>query len=122
MVTNTVIRASQALQNNIILQSEQLCTVIWILYINVMNNISVDCDCDSHPADPEMLDVGIFASTDPVALDQACLDYVYNMKPEEGNDNRPLIERIESRNGRHTVEYAEKIGLGTRDYELVEID
>ena len=93
-----------------------------ILYINVMNNISVDCDCDSHPADPEMLDVGIFASTDPVALDQACLDYVYNMKPEEGNDNRPLIERIESRNGRHTVEYAEKIGLGTRDYELVEID
>lgn len=87
-----------------------------------MNNISVDCDCDSHPADPEMLDVGIFASTDPVALDQACLDYVYNMKPEEGNDNRPLIERIESRNGRHTVEYAEKIGLGTRDYELVEID
>lgn len=122
MATNTVIRASQALQNNIILQSEQLYTVIWILYINVMNNISVDCDCDSHPADPEMLDVGIFASTDPVALDQACLDYVYNMKPEEGNDNRPLIERIESRNGRHTVEYAEKIGLGTRDYELVEID
>lgn len=122
MGTNTVIRASQALQNNIILQSEQLYTVIWILYVNVMNNISVDCDCDSHPADPEMLDVGIFASTDPVALDQACLDYVYNMKPEEGNDNRPLIERIESRNGRHTVEYAEKIGLGTRDYELVEID
>lgn len=93
-----------------------------ILYINVMNNISIDCDCDSHPADPEMLDVGIFASSDPVALDQACLDYVYNMEPAEGNDNRPLIRRIDSRNGRHTVEYAEKIGLGTRNYELVKID
>ena len=60
-----------------------------ILYINVMNNLSVDCDCDSHPADPMMLDVGIFASLDPVALDEACLDYVYEMTPTEGNDNRP---------------------------------
>lgn len=93
-----------------------------IIYINVMNNLSVDCDCDSHPSDPEMLDVGIFASTDPVALDNACLDVVYNMKPTEGNDPRPLIERVESRNGRHTVDYAEKIGLGTKNYRLVSID
>ena len=93
-----------------------------ILYINVMNNLSVDCDCDSHPADPLMLDVGIFASLDPVALDEACLDYVYGMTPSEGNDNRPLMERIDSRNGRHTVEYAEQIGLGSREYTLVNID
>lgn len=93
-----------------------------ILYINVMNNLSVDCDCDSHPADPLMLDVGIFASLDPVALDEACLDYVYNMEPSEGNDNGPLVERVESRNGRHTVDYAERIGLGSRDYMLVSID
>lgn len=93
-----------------------------IIYINVMNNLSVDCDCDSSPDDPKMEDIGIFASTDPVALDQACLDQVFSMKPSEGNDNRPLIERIDSRNGRHTVEYAEKIGLGSRDYELVSID
>ena len=93
-----------------------------IVYINVMNRLSVDCDCDSHPADPEMLDIGILASTDPVALDQACLDLVYDMEPSEGNDNRPLIQRIESRNGRHTVEYAEKIGLGTRNYRIVSID
>ena len=93
-----------------------------ILYINVMNNLSVDCDCDSHPADPLMLDVGIFASLDPVALDEACLDYVYRMTPSEGNDNRPLMERIDSRNGRHTVEYAAQIGLGSREYTLVNID
>ena len=93
-----------------------------ILYINVMNNLSVDCDCDAHPADPLMLDVGIFASLDPVALDEACLDYVYGMTPSEGNDNRPLMERIDSRNGRHTVEYAEQIGLGSREYTLVNID
>lgn len=93
-----------------------------IIYINVMNNLSVDCDCDAHPADPLMLDVGIFASLDPVALDEACLDYVYNMEPSEGNDNRPLVERIESRNGRHTVDYAEEIGLGSKNYELVSID
>lgn len=93
-----------------------------IIYINVMNNLSVDCDCDSHPHDPEMHDIGIFASLDPVALDQACLDQVYNMTPTDGNDNRPLIERIDSRNGRHTVDYAEKIGLGTKNYRLVSID
>ena len=68
-----------------------------------------------------MEDIGILASLDPVALDQACLDLVYAVRPSEGNDNRPLVERIESRHGRHTVEYAEKIGLGSRKYELKEL-
>ena len=90
-----------------------------ILYINVMNNLSVDCDCDSHPADPEMGDVGILASLDPVALDQACVDLVYASK--KGN-NKPLIKRMESRHGIHTVEHAEAIGMGTRNYELVSLD
>lgn len=92
-----------------------------ILYINVMNNLSVDCDCDSSPAAPEMQDIGILASTDPVALDQACLDLVYAVTPADGNNNRPLIERIESRNGAHMVEYAERIGLGNRNYEIVHL-
>lgn len=92
-----------------------------ILYINVMNKLSVDCDCDSNPHDPEMKDIGILASTDPVALDQACLDLVYAVKPSEGNNNKPLIERIESRHGKHTVDYAERIGLGSKKYELVSL-
>ncbi len=93
-----------------------------ILYINVMNNLSVDCDCDSHPADPEMANIGILASTDPVALDQACLDLVFNYTPSEGDDNAALIERISSRHGTHTVDYAEKIGLGSKSYRLISID
>lgn len=93
-----------------------------ILYINVMNNLSIDCDCDSHPQDPKMKDIGILASTDPVALDQACLDLVFNVKPTEGDDNRPLIERIKKLHGTHTVEYAAQIGLGSMKYELVSID
>ena len=93
-----------------------------ILYINVMNNLSVDCDCDSHPADPKMKDIGILSSLDPVALDQACLDLVFSVKPSDGDDNGPLIERIRSRHGTHTVDYAEKIGLGSRKYSLVSID
>ena len=93
-----------------------------ILYINVMNNLSIDCDCDSNPHDAEMKDIGILASTDPVALDQACLGLVYAVKPTEGNDNRPLINRIESLHGRHTVDYAETIGLGSKKYELVMLD
>ena len=93
-----------------------------IVYINVMNNMSIDCDCDSHPADPLLKDVGILASTDPVALDQACLDIVFNITPEEGNDNGPLLERIKSRHGTHIVDYAEQIGLGSKEYELVNID
>lgn len=90
-----------------------------IIYISVMNNLSVDCDCDSNPAEPEMHDVGILASTDPVALDQACVDIVYNTPRKESG---ALIERIESRNGIHTLEHAEEIGLGSRNYNLVNID
>ncbi|MBP3548425.1 MAG: DUF362 domain-containing protein [Alistipes sp.] len=93
-----------------------------IVYINVMNNMSIDCDCDAHPADPLLKDVGILASTDPVALDQACLDIVFNITPEDGNDNGPLLERIKSRHGTHIVDYAEQIGLGSKEYELVNID
>ena len=93
-----------------------------IIYINVMNNLSVDCDCNAHPADPAMKDIGILASTDPVALDQACLALVFAVVPEEGNDNKPLIERINSRHGTHIVDYAEQIGLGSKKYELVNID
>ncbi len=92
-----------------------------IIYINVMNNMSVDCDCDGHPAKPMLKDMGILASTDPVALDQACLDKVFNHDGKPGDDNRPLIERISSRHGTHTVDYAEKIGLGSKKYKLITI-
>ena len=92
-----------------------------IAFINVMKNLSVDCDCDSNPAAPEMQDIGILASTDPVALEQACLDLVYAVTPTDGNNNRPLIQRIESRGGVHVVEYAERIGLGSRNYEVIQI-
>lgn len=90
-----------------------------VVYVNVMNNLSVDCDCDGHAADAEMDDIGILASTDPVALDQACIDLVYAQK--EG-DAKSLVERIESRNGLHTLEHAAEIGLGSRNYNLVSID
>lgn len=93
-----------------------------IIYINVMNNLSVDCDCNAHPADPLMKDIGILASTDPVALDQACVELVFAVVPEEGNDNGPLIERIKSRHGTHIIDYSEQIGLGSKTYELVNID
>ena len=92
-----------------------------ILYINVMNNLSIDCDCDAHPHDPEMKDIGILASLDPVALDQACLDLVHAVRPSEGNNSKPLIERIKSRNGQYTVDHAERIGMGSKKYELVEL-
>ena len=93
-----------------------------ILYINVMNNLSVDCDCDSHPAAPEMNDVGILASTDPVALDQACVDLVFNYPSQKGDDAKALIERINSRHGVHIIEHSEAIGLGSREYVLKNID
>lgn len=93
-----------------------------IVYINVMNNMSVDCDCDSHPADPVMKDMGILASTDPVALDQACLDLVFGHTSSEGDDSEPLKARINERHGTHIVDYAEKIGLGSKTYELINID
>ena len=88
-----------------------------IIYINVMNRLSVDCDCDGNPAEPDMHDIGILASTDPVALDQACIDLVY-----QAPDSASLVARIERQNGIHTLEHAEEIGLGSRTYELVDID
>ncbi len=90
-----------------------------IAYISVMNRLSVDCDCDGNPAEPDMHDIGILASTDPVALDQACIDLVYAQKDGDGAS---LVQRIESRNGLHTLEHAEEIGLGSRTYNLVSID
>jgi uncharacterized Fe-S center protein len=88
-----------------------------ILYISVMNHLSVDCDCNGRPAAPTMADIGILSSLDPVALDQACVDLVYAAK-----DGKDLIERIESRNGLLTINHAEKIGLGSTAYQLVRID
>lgn len=89
-----------------------------ILYISVMNHLSVDCDCDGNPAEPDMHDIGILASTDPVALDQACVDLVY----ASGDDTESLINRMESRNAVHVLEHGEQIGLGRRTYRLVSID
>ena len=90
------------------------------LYINVMKNMSVDCDCCAVAEDPCMKDIGILASDDPVAIDQACLDLVYAAKDDPGRDH--LIERIESRNGVHTIECAAALGCGSREYELIELD
>ena len=93
-----------------------------VLYIAVMNNISIDCDCNPNPAAPELKDMGILASTDPVALDQACYDLIYSHQNSEGDDATSLKERIEQQHGIHTVEHAAKIGLGTRKYHIVSID
>lgn len=90
-----------------------------IVYINVMCNMSVDCDCCAIAEDPCMKDIGVLASTDPIAIDQACIDFVYNSK-DPGRDH--LVERIESRHGVHTIEAAAELGYGTREYELVDID
>lgn len=89
-----------------------------ILYINVMKNMSVDCDCCAKAEDPCIADIGILASTDPVAIDQACIDLVYACS-DPGKPH--LIERIESRNGIHTIETAAKLGYGKREYELIEV-
>jgi uncharacterized Fe-S center protein len=89
-----------------------------IVYINVMKNMSVDCDCVAKAEDPCIADIGILASTDPIAIDQACLDLVYACS-DPGKPH--LIERIESRNGIHTIESAAAIGYGTREYQLVEV-
>lgn len=90
-----------------------------IVYINVMNHLSVDCDCDSNPAPPEMDEIGILASLDPIALDKACVDQVY---ASDTKRSASLRERIESRNGMHTLDHAEALGLGSQKYELVMID
>lgn len=89
-----------------------------LVYINVMNNLSVDCDCDSNPEDPCMKDIGILASVDPVALDKACLDLIYNSN-DSGRDH--MVERIETRNGILTIKHAEEMGIGTTEYELIQI-
>lgn len=89
-----------------------------IVYINVANNLSIDCDCDSNPHAPEMADLGIFASIDPVALDQACYDAVVNA---DDKGKAALIERMDSRHAIHTVEAANQLGLGNREYEIVNI-
>ena len=90
-----------------------------IVYINVMKNMSVDCDCCAVAEDPCMDDIGILISTDPIAIDQACIDLVYASN-DKGRDH--LIERIESRHGIHTIEAAFALGYGSREYELIEID
>ena len=90
-----------------------------ILYISVANNLSVDCDCDNSPEDPKMGDIGILASLDPVALDRACTDLV---RSSEDHGKIHLIERIDSRKGMHTLEYAEQLGMGSQKYELVHLD
>ena len=88
-----------------------------IVYISVLNNISIDCDCDGNPAEPDIHDIGILASFDPVAIDQASIDLAF---AAEGSES--LQNRVNSRNGLHTLEHAEEIGLGSRTYELVNID
>lgn len=90
-----------------------------IIYISVANNLSVDCDCNGNPEDPKMADIGILASLDPIALDKACTDLV---RASEDHGKVHLIERIDSRHGMHTLDYGEKIGLGTQTYKLVNLD
>ena len=90
-----------------------------IVFINVMCNLSVDCDCCAVAEDPCMKDIGILASTDPIAIDQACIDLVYNSK-DPGRDH--FVARVERQNGVHTIEAAAELGFGTREYELIKID
>ena len=92
-----------------------------VIYINVMNNMSVDCDCDGTPDSPKLKDMGIMASLDPVALDWACVQMVMNHTASPDDDNAPLIERINSRHGTHTIDWAEHIGLGTKNYVLINL-
>jgi len=93
-----------------------------IIYISVMNNMSIDCDCVDHPAPVKLEDYGILASTDPVALDQACIDIINQQKVTAKNDPTDLLKRIDKQHGLHTIEHAQKIGLGSRQYELISID
>ena len=93
-----------------------------IINISVMNNMSIDCDCVDHPAPVKLEDYGILASTDPVALDQACVDIINNQEVTAKNDPTDLLNRIDKQHGTHTIEHAEAIGLGTRKYHIVNID
>ncbi len=90
-----------------------------IVFINVMKNLSVDCDCVSTPEPPCMEDIGILASTDPVAIDQACMDLIYAATEDPGQAH--FLERVESRHGVHTIEAAADLGFGSREYELIEV-
>jgi uncharacterized Fe-S center protein len=91
-----------------------------IVYVNVMKNMSVDCDCCAKAEDPCVKDIGILVSLDPIAIDQACIDLVYAATDDPGQSH--LLERIESRNGVHTIEAAAELGFGSREYELVEVE
>lgn len=93
-----------------------------ILYICVMYKMSIDCDCNGNPQEPLFADYGILASTDPVAIDQACYDIVTQIHNDEHNNTKPLLDRIEKLHGTHIMEWGEKIGLGSRNYELISID
>ncbi len=93
-----------------------------IIYISVMNNMSIDCDCVDHPATVKLEDYGILASTDPVALDQACVDIINNQQVSATNDPTDLLSRINQQHGTHTIDHAEKIGLGTKKYTIINID
>ena len=93
-----------------------------IVYIDVMNNMSIDCDCNGHPTAPVLKDMGILASTDPVALDKAAIDMVFNHESVEGDDATTLINRVKELHGTHIIDHAEKIGLGTTKYQLINID
>ncbi len=88
-----------------------------MVFISVMNNISVDCDCNANPAKPDMHDVGILASVDPVALDQACVDFLRAVP-----DGESVIRRMESRSGEHILDHADELGFGNRNYKLISID
>ena len=90
-----------------------------ILFINVMCNLSVDCDCCAFAEDPCMKDIGILASTDPIAIDKACIDLVYNSK-DPGRDH--FVARVERQNGTHTIDAANELGFGTKEYELINVD
>ena len=91
-----------------------------VVYVNVMKNMSVDCDCCAKAEDPCVRDIGILVSLDPIAIDQACIDLVYAATDDPGQGH--LLERIESRNGVHTIEAAAELGFGSREYELVEVE
>lgn len=93
-----------------------------IIYISVMNNMSVDCDCVDHPAPVKLKDYGILASTDPVALDQACVDIINNQQVTPESDPTDLLKRIDKQHGTHTIDWAEKIGLGSKKYKIINID
>lgn len=93
-----------------------------IIYISVMNNMSIDCDCVAEPEPVKLEDYGILASLDPVALDQACVDIINNQEVTAHNDPTDMLARIDQQHGTHTIDWAEHIGLGTKQYKIVNID